>query len=166
MGIAVSQLTTRLRSVNATTEPAIHWPSAVVGLFLAVVVVVGVSWLAAPRPREARTVSGPPAGTVMAGAPEAAAPVATPVPTPIPAPAIAEPQTTVQKLRVANTNGSGVNLRAKPGEKGQRLKTVPEGTTLEVIGGVEVLDGIQWRNVREPGGGVGWVAATFAAPIQ
>jgi hypothetical protein len=126
---------------------------------------VGVSWLASPRPREVRALNGPPAGTVLAA--DAAQPVPTAIPTPIPAPALAAaPTPAVQRLRVANTNGSGVNLRAKPGEKAQRIKTVPEGTTLEVVGGTELADGIQWRNVREPGGGVGWVSASFAPPIQ
>jgi len=165
MGIAVSHLTTRFRSVNATREPSIHWPSAIVGLFLAVVVVVGVSWLASPRSTEIRAAAVAPAGQVAADLAAATGP--TPVPTPIPAPAVTpEPQPAVQRVRVAFTNGSGVNLRAKPGERSQRIKTVPEGTLLEVVGGVETADGLQWRNVREPGGGIGWIAASFAAPVQ
>jgi SH3-like domain-containing protein len=56
-----------------------------------------------------------------------------------------------------------VNLRARAGERGQRIKTVPEGATLELVGVDEQADGITWRNVREPGGATGWVTARFVA---
>jgi SH3-like domain-containing protein len=133
-------------------------------------VVVGVSWLASPRPSESRLAA--PAAASVGGAAVASAPVPVPAeptaaPTPIPAPAVTpEPQPAVQRLRVSGTNGSGVNLRSKPGERSQRIKTVPEGTTLEIVGETQVADGLQWRNVREPGGGIGWIAASFASPIQ
>lgn len=157
MSVAFGHLTTRLRSVNASHEPAIHWPSAVVGLVLAVLVVVGVSWLASPRPSQIRVPQTP------AVAPQPAPVV---VPTPIPAPPPPQPvEPASQRLRVAFTNGRGANLRAKPGEQAQRIKTLPEGTMLDVIGDTQSVNGLVWRNVRDAAGTTGWIAAPFAAPV-
>lgn len=165
MGIAISQVTSRLRSVN-TTEPApIHWPSAVVGLALAVFVVVGVSWMAAPR-RMDRPVAVAAAETVVQA--QAAEIVPTVIPTPIPPPPtpVAEPTPVVERVKVAGTLGAGVNLRAKAGEKGQRLKSMPEGSVLEIIGADQTADGMAWRNVRDASGASGWMAAKFLTRVQ
>ena len=164
MGIAITQVTSRLRSVN-TTEPApIHWPSAVIGLALAVFVVVGVSWLAAPR-RLDRPVA---VAGVEAQAAPAAEVVPTVVPTPIPPPPtpIAEPTPAVERVKVSGTAGAGVNLRAKAGEKGQRLKSMPEGAVLEIIGVDQTADGLTWRNVRDASGTTGWMAGRFLTRVQ
>jgi hypothetical protein len=157
MSVAFSQLTSRLRSVNETPAPPIHWPSAFLGLALAVVVVVGVSWAAAPR-------ADRPLAVAVAHIEEP--PVPTAVPTPIPPPPPPTPEPVAERLKVANTNGAGVNLRARAGERAQRLKTVPEGTTLEVIGADETADGFVWRNVRDANGTAGWVAGKFVARVQ
>jgi hypothetical protein len=146
-----------LRSDNATDAAPIHWPSALVGLALAVFVVVGVSWLAAPR-ASSRPV---PAVTAVSPASATAAPVVQP--TPIPAPPIATPAP--ERVKVSFANGSGVNLRAQAGERGQRLKTMPEGSTLDVIGTDTTADGIVWRNVRDASGTSGWMAGKFLAKV-
>lgn len=163
MGIAVTQLTSRLRHIPASDQAPIHWPSAVIGLALAVFVVVGVSWLASPR-----RVDRPIALAAAASVPvEALAPIATLVPTPIPAPAITpEPAPVVERVKVANSLGSGVNLRAKAGEKATRLKTMPEGSVLEIVGTDQTADGLVWRNVRDASGASGWMAGKFLARVQ
>ena len=155
MSVAFSQSRVFDRRFGAPAEAPIHWPSAVVGLVLAVVVVVGVSWLAQPRRFDARV--------AQAAAPAVQA-VEEPVviPTPIPQPAVQAPPV-VERVRVSGTNGAGVNLRARAGERGTRIKTLAEGTTLELIGADELADGMTWRNVREPSGSTGWVAAKFVA---
>lgn len=162
MSIAFPRLTSSIRPVDAPPLPPIHWPSAFVGLFLAVLVVVSISWMATPRRLER-----------LAVAPVTVAPVVQPAvvaiaPTPIPAPPIAtpEPAPAPEKVRVANTNGSSLNLRAKAGERGQRLKSVAEGTVLEIVGADETADGIVWRNVRDTTGAKGYVAAKFVAKVQ
>jgi len=160
MSVAFSQLTSRVRSVNETSAPPIHWPSALLGLVLAVAVVVGVSWAAAPR------ADRPLAVAVANVEAPTAVPEATVAPTPIPPPPPPTPEPVAERLRVANTNGSGVNLRARAGERGQRLKTVPEGTVLEVIGTDETSDGLVWRNVKDAAGTTGWVAGKFVVRSQ
>jgi hypothetical protein len=162
MGIAISQVTSRLRSVNTTDPAPIHWPSAVIGLALAIFVVVGVSWLAAPRRAER-----PMALAAAAAVEPPPAPIATVVPTPIPAPAVApEPAPVVERVKVSNTLGSGVNLRAKAGERAPRLKTMPEGAVLEIIGTDQTADGLIWRNVRDTNGTSGWTAGKFLTKVQ
>lgn len=156
MSVAFSQLTSRFRSVNEADPAPIHWPSALLGLVLAVVVVVGVSWAAAPR------ADRPLAMSVVHVEPP---PVSTVLPTPIPPPPPPQPEPTVERLKVANTNGSGVNLRAQAGGAAKRLKTMPEGAALEVVGADETADGMVWRNVKDATGTTGWVAGKFVARI-
>jgi hypothetical protein len=165
MGIAISQVTSRIRSVNSTDPAPIHWPSAVVGLALAIFVVVGVSWMAAPR-RVERPIAVAAAETTAATV--AAEPVPTAIPTPIPPPptAVPEPTPVVEKVKVSGTAGAGVNLRAKAGEKGQRLKSMPEGAVLEIVGTDQAADGLTWRNVRDSSGATGWMAGKFLARVQ
>lgn len=134
----------------------IHWPSAVIGLILAVLLVVGVSWLAQPGRRSTRVAAASVPASIQAPAEPVIAPtpIAQPALQPTPAPA-------VERVRVSGTNGSGVNLRGKAGERGQRIKTLAEGTTLELVGPDEQSDGLTWRNVRDSVGATGWVAAKF-----
>ena len=68
------------------------------------------------------------------------------------------------RVRVVNTENQGVRFRQRPSTEGQVLRSLPEGTVLEVVGPDAEADGLAWRNVREPGGAVGWVAAEFVAP--
>jgi hypothetical protein len=160
MSIAFPQLTSRLRSDNATPVPPIHWPSAFVGLFLAICLVVGVSWLAAPR----RVLQPLAVASAQSAAPESAPQVQ---PTPIPAPVVVAPEPPpVERVKVAFTNGSGVNLRARASERAQRLRTMPEGTVLEIVGADETADGQTWRNVRDTTGTSGWVSGKFVARVQ
>jgi hypothetical protein len=166
MGIAISQVTSRIRSVDTTDSAPIHWPSAVIGLALAIFVVVGVSWMASPR-----RVERPIAAAVAAESlvqPPAADVVPTIVPTPIPPPPtpVPEPTPVVERVKVAGTLGAGVNLRAKAGEKGQRLKSISEGAVLEIIGTDQTADGLVWRNVRDASGATGWMAGKFLSRVQ
>jgi hypothetical protein len=161
MSIAFSQIASRVRSVNAPDPAPIHWPSALIGLVLAVFVVVGVSWAAAPTRIDRPSPIPVPAVAEISA-------VATVVPTPIPAPPLVtpEPAAVVERLRVAFTNGAGVNLREDAGQRAQRLKSMPEGAMLEVIGADQTVDGLLWRNVKDAAGTSGWVAAKFVAPVQ
>jgi hypothetical protein len=173
MSVAYQNASGNLRRAGDVAEAPIHWPSAVVGLVLATMLVVGVSWLASRRQQAPIPVAPVVAGAEQAAAaPEAVAapPVAEPAsqpaaetaPAPQPTPiAQATPAPAGESARVANTNGRGVNLRAAAGERTARIKVVPEGTRLELLGPEQLADGIVWRNVREPGGATGWVSVSF-----
>ena len=153
MGIAISHHSRRFGDASQPAEPPIHWPAAIIGLIVAIGIVVGVSWLATLRRPDQR----PPTHAASPAAQESLA-VA---PTPIPAPVLQPTPAPAERVTVAQTRGLGVNLRAMPGEKSARIKTLPEGTQLEVVGPDERIGGVVWRNVRDPGGTVGWVAASF-----
>jgi SH3-like domain-containing protein len=83
--------------------------------------------------------------------------------TPPPSPALPTPQSVGQRLQVFNTGGSGANLRKDPGAGGEKIKTVPEGSLLEVVGPDRSVDGETWRNVRDLQGETGWIAASYLA---
>lgn len=159
MSIAPPRFIDDLQSVETLSAPPIHWPSALVGLVLAVTLVVGVTWLASVRQPDARVpVREAPAISPVA---ETEPPVPV-IPTPIPPPPVHDAAPTgPERLKVANTRGQGVNLRAEASERGARIKALPEGTLLEPVAGPEGAGGGAWQRVREPSGAVGWVAANF-----
>ncbi len=68
------------------------------------------------------------------------------------------------RARVANSEGQGANLRAEPSANAARVKTVPEGSELEVTGPDRDVDGRTWRQVRDPSdGAVGWIVGELLA---
>ena len=71
-----------------------------------------------------------------------------------------------QRVKVANTGGTGVRLRATPSKTGQIATVLPEGTTLTIVGDDKQADGLTWRNVQGPGDGKGWVAADYLVPVS
>lgn len=71
-----------------------------------------------------------------------------------------------QRVRVVNTEGQGANLRAEPSPGGALVRTVREGTELEVVGDDRESGGRRWRNVRDPAGGeTGWIVAELLEPV-
>jgi hypothetical protein len=70
----------------------------------------------------------------------------------------------MKKVTVKDTGGTGANLRDKPGQTGTVIKTIPEGTVLEVIGEDRQMDGKTWKNVKDDAGTVGWMAAELLDP--
>ena len=128
----------------------------------------GPEAIAARRSAAAAVASAPPQGgrkqakTTKPPASETAAAPA-PAPTDAAAAAAAQPPTP-DRLRVAGTDGQGVNLRAGPSLTASRVKTVPEGALLSTTGDTRQADGHTWWNVRDAQGANGWVAAEFVAP--
>jgi SH3-like domain-containing protein len=62
-------------------------------------------------------------------------------------------------FQVANTGGTGVNLRSQPGTDAAPLKLLPDGTTL--TGGDHA-----WCQVSDASGTSGWVASDFIYPLR
>jgi hypothetical protein len=73
---------------------------------------------------------------------------------------------TGQKVRVANTGGTGVRMRTEPSLKGAIAARLADGTQLEIVGENKTADGLTWRNVRAPGDGRGWVAADYLVAVS
>jgi uncharacterized protein YgiM (DUF1202 family) len=104
----------------------------------------------------------PPGGTTVIGA----APTAQPKPNIGPTVVAQNPDDDddVQKVKVKATDGTGVNLRDKPGQTGAVVKTIPEGAVLEVVGEDRQMDGKAWKNVKDESGTTGWMAAELLDP--
>jgi hypothetical protein len=102
--------------------------------------------------------ASPPSGAPSPTAAEPSIASALPPPEPGPGPSTGE------RLRVVGTDGSGVSLRAAPSTAAARLGTAGEGAVLETLGEPMQNEGRTWRNVRDPQGIEGWVAAEFLAP--
>ncbi|MCC7370119.1 MAG: SH3 domain-containing protein [Chloroflexi bacterium] len=66
-----------------------------------------------------------------------------------------------EKVKVVNTGETGANMRERPGATAPVVKTVPEGTVLQVIGADQQMDGRGWRNVRDDEGKQGWIVGEF-----
>ena len=71
-----------------------------------------------------------------------------------------------QKVRVANTGGTGVRMRVEPSLKAAIATKLADGTQLEIVGENKTADGLTWRNVRAPGDGRGWVAADYLVAVS
>lgn len=78
-------------------------------------------------------------------------PTSTETLTPTPVPAV-----------IANTGGLGAFLRDAPG--GKVIAALPEGTPVEILYRRETANNIEWVEVRDAQGRIGWVAAQFLAP--
>lgn len=69
-----------------------------------------------------------------------------------------------EQVKVANTDGTGVNMRERPGAAGPVIKTIPEGAVLTVVGTDQQMDGKTWKNVSDDAGSTGWIAAELLEP--
>ncbi len=112
-----------------------------------------------------------PADTRAVPTPQPAA-FASPSPTPLPISAIfATPTPGVsgtatlpplgERAQVGNAEGGGVNLRAEPSTTAERLKVIPEGRVVSMVGPDRDAEGRRWRNVRDAEGTIGWMPAQF-----
>lgn len=70
-----------------------------------------------------------------------------------------------QEWVVAHTGGEGVYIRREPAT-GARITAWPDGTTMQSIGSDRTVGGKAWKNVRDPTGELGWVAAAYLQAVQ
>lgn len=121
-----------------------------------VILTVTRSGTVTPTPTPLPVVASPTTASSIAAI--FASPVTTPQAPPSPT-----AQAVGQRLQVANTGGEGANMRREPGPTGERLKIIPDGGIVDVVGPDRSVDGSTWRNVRDLQGDVGWIAASFLA---
>lgn len=69
------------------------------------------------------------------------------------------------KVKVANTGGTGLNMRAGPSTGQTRVKTLAENSEVEIMGGPQTADGFVWYQVRDSSGTIGWVVGKFLLPL-
>lgn len=65
------------------------------------------------------------------------------------------------KVVVTGTEGAGLRIRVGAGTGYDRVKTVSEGTVLEIVGGPKEADGLTWYQVRDSANDTGWAAADY-----
>ncbi|MBK9712565.1 MAG: SH3 domain-containing protein [Kouleothrix sp.] len=70
------------------------------------------------------------------------------------------------QFRVFNTEGQGLFLRQEHSGDSEVLKTLPDGTVVTIAGPDFSGPDRVWKNVREPDGSTGWVAADFLQAVQ
>lgn len=63
------------------------------------------------------------------------------------------------EIRALESNG--VNVRADPGYNGRIISTILNGTLVEVLSEVEVVDSITWVHIRLPDQTEGWIVRDF-----
>jgi hypothetical protein len=66
-------------------------------------------------------------------------------------------------IRVANTDGTDLNLRATPSTDAEIVASLSAGALLTVTGPIRPLGTTRWLPVRDTGGHSGWVDAQFTA---
>jgi uncharacterized protein YgiM (DUF1202 family) len=113
--------------------------------------------------------AGPALSPAASPSPVAAAPKPTVPPTPIPPPNPnpgAASGGSGERATVVNTDNQGANMRSEPSPTGALVRTIKEGSELEVIGAEREGGGRRWRNVRDPASGsTGWIVADLLAPM-
>jgi Bacterial SH3 domain len=69
-------------------------------------------------------------------------------------------------VRVANTDGSSLNLRAGPSADETVVARLAEGDVLTVTGPSKAVGNTRWLPVRATGGKSGWVSAQYTALVS
>ena len=129
----------------------------------------GMSFFEAGRPDPSTLPTSTAGPVVVPSVPSAASPGTLPSPSPGAGTVIApgaspSPAASGVRMKIANTEGQGANMRQRPSTTAPVLRTLPDGTVVEVIGGETNAENRNWRNVRDPGGATGWVASELLAP--
>ena len=129
-----------------TVEKTIEVPASPVGA-MALPTVSPVAL--APRPPPPVALAQPTGSPVTA--------LAQPTPSRAPITPTPDPQL---RLLVTGAGPQGASLRETPGT-GSRLKVLADGTELISLGEDQQAAGRNWKNVKDPDGTAGWVAAEF-----
>ncbi|NLS79368.1 MAG: hypothetical protein GXY76_19125 [Chloroflexi bacterium] len=167
------------------------WPLIGAGCVLAGLLLGWLIWRPGSEPQAAVTPTASP--TVLAQAPTAtmvpptkaalptgtntatAAPTSTAVPsatpttmdtaTPTPSPTLALSIAVGGRVKVGDTSGANLRLRASPGLDSITFKIVTDGAVLEVLSGPEKADNYTWWRLKDEVGAVGWGAENWLIPL-
>jgi hypothetical protein len=91
-------------------------------------------------------------------------PTLTQTPTPAQTPTVTSTFTPTPVLAViANTGGIGVALRDAPARA--IMGTLPEGAPVQILHGSETIKGIEWVEIQDVLGRIGWVPAEFLSVL-
>lgn len=102
--------------------------------------------------------------------PPTATPYIAPTDTPIPEPtAVTEGQVGTigvgVRVVIFGTGGNGLNFRREPSISAEKIRSLPEGTIYEVVGGPQENGGYVWWQLRDPTDGtIGWGVQNYMRP--
>jgi hypothetical protein len=66
------------------------------------------------------------------------------------------------QVKVVDTGPNGLNFRREPSRSAERIRSLPEGSVYEVVGGPTEADGYTWWQLRDPSDGTtGWGAGIY-----
>ena len=68
-------------------------------------------------------------------------------------------------MKVGDTSGANLRLRASPGLDSITFKIVTDGAVLEVLSGPEKADNYTWWRLKDEVGAVGWGAENWLIPL-
>ncbi|HHX65057.1 MAG TPA: SH3 domain-containing protein [Chloroflexi bacterium] len=71
------------------------------------------------------------------------------------------PDLAIGSTAVVSSGGSGLNMRAGAGTGHARVKTLTDGSTVEIIGGPQDANDYTWWQVRDEAGTTGWVVVEY-----
>lgn len=100
--------------------------------------------------------------------PPTATPYVAPTDTPLPQAAAPETANTGagiaigSKVVIVDTGGNGLNFREQPSRTANKIRSLPEGSIYEVVGGPQQADELVWWQLKDPADGVtGWGAQNY-----
>lgn len=98
-------------------------------------------------------------------------PTWTPLPSPTPTVALTPTPTLPASIqvgifvKVTGAGEQGLSFRKAPGLQAERIRFLPEGTIMRVVGGPEEADGLTWWQLEDPQTGEqGWAAGAYLTP--
>jgi uncharacterized hydrophobic protein (TIGR00271 family) len=122
------------------------------------------TWTDTPSPTASPTPSDTP--TLTPSATATATPTATTTPTPTLTPTLTPsvtPTPAPVSAVIGGTGGQGVRLRWTPA--GTIAGVLREGDQVEILYARQIVDDLEWVNVRDRDGRVGWVAVQYVQPL-
>lgn len=100
--------------------------------------------------------------------PPTATPYVAPTETPLPQAAAPEAANTGagiaigSKVVIIDTGGNGLNFREQPSRTANKIRSLPEGSIYEVVGGPQQADELVWWQLKDPADNVtGWGAQNY-----
>ena len=164
-----------------TTRPKQRFPTWLPGLISVAIIATacGLSISAFNRNRpainQALTASTPTVAPLIPTPTDDIPPTATPflaaTDTPIPQPTV-DPSLTGgigvgSKVRIFDTGPTGLNFRKSPSRGGEKIRSLPEGNSYEVVGGPTQADGFIWWQLKDSvDGTIGWGVQNYLQPSQ
>ena len=141
------------------------WLGPAIGLGFGLCALLAIGLLIGARPQSAdpSAIALRPTAILATITPSPVVPTATPLPTPVPSPT---PQGLyIGGAAIVSGTGSALRLRSDPGLQTTTLKTITDGTRLQILEGPRQADGLIWWRLRDPSDGAeGWAAQTYLVP--